>query len=73
MITVTKSTYVPKENTRMKLLSIKMNLDANAGRCEAMLSFIEDPIVRASLEIIKQNLKDDIKKLNQIEKEIERS
>jgi hypothetical protein len=72
MITVTKSTYVPKEDAEMKILSVSMNLDGNIRRCEAMLDFVADPIARQGLMMLRQDLLNDRAKLKNALKEIEK-
>ncbi len=72
MITVTKSTYVPKEDAEMKILSVSMNLDGNIRRCEAMLCFVKDPTARQALMLLKQDLLNDRAKLSEALREIEK-
>jgi hypothetical protein len=72
MITVTKSTYVPKKDAEMKILEVSMDLDGNTRRCEAMLDYVKDPIARQALMMLRQNLLDDRAKLKDALKEIEK-
>lgn len=72
MITVTKSTYVSKENAELKILSVSMNLDSNIRRCDAMIDFTTDPMTKQGLKILRQNLLDDRAKLKDALKEIEK-
>lgn len=67
MITVKESTWT-HETDRMKLIGVKMSLESNIRRCEALLSFVSDPIARQSIELIVEGLKKDIEILEDLER-----
>ena len=70
MVTVAKSTYVPKDTAEMKILSVRMNLDSNIRRCEAMLDFVADPMARQGLKMLRKDLLADRAKLKDVLEEI---
>jgi hypothetical protein len=70
MVTVRKSTYVPKNDAEMKIFSVYMDLEGNTRRCEAILHSITDPWARQGMMMLLQDFSDDRAKLKKVLEEI---
>jgi hypothetical protein len=52
----------------MKLIRVKTSFESEIRRCEAILSYIQDPIAKQGIELMIESLKKDIDLINDIER-----